>query len=387
MAMLLKQITLHNVLSFKDTTVELGSLNVLIGPNAVGKSNLLEAIGLLKAAPGDLRAAMLRGGGVRSWIWLGDPVPSPIASLDCHLAAGQLKSPLRYLLEFSEDAHGFVILKERLETEDANELFFERTGRHVEFGSTAVVPSAGKENAGTLSASDSVLASFRSPLDPTPITQVGREFERIRIFREFRTGPMSQTRYGIAASVSKDFLNETGDNLALVLLDLDFRGMHGQIVEYLKRLSDRFEDVKVRLDAGIAQTYFRETGLIEPLAAVRASDGTLKFLCLLAVLLDPAPPALICIEEPELGLHPEAMQIVVQALIEASDRTQLIVTTHSEALVDALSEKPDAVLVSERDFDNSTQFKRLSRPELDSWLERYTLGELWRKGEIGGTRW
>src|ERR1017187_10856691 len=78
--MLIKRLTLKKILSFKETTVELGSLNVLIGPNAVGKSNLIEAISLLKAAPGDLRAAMLRGGGVRSWIWLGDPVPSPIAS-------------------------------------------------------------------------------------------------------------------------------------------------------------------------------------------------------------------------------------------------------------------------------------------------------------------
>ena len=140
MAMLLKEITLHNVLSFKKTTVELGSLNVLIGPNAVGKSNLIEAISLLKAAPGDLRAAMLRGGGVRSWIWLGDPVPSPIASLDCHLAGSTLKSPLRYFLEFSEDAQGFVILRERLETEHDQDPFFERNVRQVTVGSPAVLP-------------------------------------------------------------------------------------------------------------------------------------------------------------------------------------------------------------------------------------------------------
>lgn len=105
------------------------------------------------------------------------------------------------------------------------------------------------------------------------------------------------------------------------------------------------------------------------------------------MLLDPDIASLICIEEPEIGLHPEAIQIVAEALVEASERTQLIVTTHSEALIDALSERPEDVLVTERDFNNSTQFRRLDRQHLSSWLERYTLGALWRKGELGGTRW
>ena len=66
---------------------------------------------------------------------------------------------------------------------------------------------------------------------------------------------------------------------------------------------------------------------------------------------------------------------------------QIVVTTHSEALVDAFSDHPESVLVCERDFDNGTQFKRLSKQSLKGWLERYSLGELWRKGEIGGGRW
>jgi predicted ATPase len=74
-------------------------------------------------------------------------------------------------------------------------------------------------------------------------------------------------------------------------------------------------------------------------------------------------------------------------LRDAAERSQLIVTTHSEALVDALSGKPEAVVVCERDFDNATTFRRLSLKDLSLWLERYRLGELWRKGEIGGNRW
>jgi predicted ATPase len=95
----------------------------------------------------------------------------------------------------------------------------------------------------------------------------------------------------------------------------------------------------------------------------------------------------MCIEEPELGLHPDAMQIVADALLEASESMQLIVTTHSDALVDALTDRPETVLVCERGFDSGAQMKRLSKKKLAAWLEHYSLGELWRKGEIGGGRW
>jgi predicted ATPase len=233
----------------------------------------------------------------------------------------------------------------------------------------------------------SVFASHKSPADPTPITRVGRDFERIKIYREFRTGRDSDARRGVSTLQRKDSLHDGGDNLALVLDEMDFKGIQSGVRDYLHRFCDRFNDVKVRLDGPIAKTYIVETGLLEPLVSLRLSDGTLKFLCLLAVLLDPDIGPLVCIEEPEVGLHPEAIQIVAEALVEASERTQLIVTTHSEALIDALSERPEDVLVTERDFENSTQFRRLDRKQLSGWLERYSLGALWRKGELGGTRW
>lgn len=122
------------------------------------------------------------------------------------------------------------------------------------------------------------------------------------------------------------------------------------------------------------------------ISATRLSDGTLKFLCLMAVLLDPNPAPLVCIEEPETGLHPDALALVGDALREASTRTQLIVTTHSDSLVDRFTDEPESVIVCERDFVESTSFRRLSDEELSEWLKDYTLGELWRRGEIGGTK-
>jgi predicted ATPase len=86
-------------------------------------------------------------------------------------------------------------------------------------------------------------------------------------------------------------------------------------------------------------------------------------------------------------MHPDAMRLIASLLGEASARTQLVVTTHSPALVDALTDQPESVVICERDLDEATQFRRLKSSDLDEWLKRYSLGQLWQKGEIGGNRW
>ncbi len=390
--MLINRLVLKKVLSFNDSTVELRRLNVLIGPNAVGKSNLIEVIGLLQSTPTSFPTAILRGGGVRQWIWLGDPVVSPIANIECelNLTGGRHPGTVGYGLRFSEDAAGLVILGEHVSKADRglqpNGLYLNRDHSTVSFGPEASkLMSNGSKM--SVSPSESVLAQFKNPADPTPVTEIGNQLGKIRIFREFRTGPQSAARHGIATNAQKDALMDGSDNLALVLHELDFLGVHERIRAYLRRFCERFEDVKVRVGEGVARTFLREAGLVEMLSAIRMSDGTLKFLSLLAALFHPSPPPLICIEEPEVGLHPDALELVAEALLEASQATQVVVTTHSDALVDAFGDTPDSVLVCERDFDNGTQMKRLSKATLKEWLERYTLGELWRKGEIGGGRW
>jgi predicted ATPase len=109
-------------------------------------------------------------------------------------------------------------------------------------------------------------------------------------------------------------------------------------------------------------------------------------MSLLAILCHPAPPPVIGIEEPELGLHPDIIPTVAELLRKASERTQLFVTTHSDALVSALSDTPESILVCEATSDGTTM-KRLEAEPLREWLEKYSLGEIWRMGEIGGNRW
>ena len=108
----------------------------------------------------------------------------------------------------------------------------------------------------------------------------------------------------------------------------------------LRKLYHGIDDYYVQVEAGSVQVFLKEGNLLIP--ATRLSDGTLRYLCLLAILCNPNLPALVCLEEPELGLHPDILPGLADLLREASERCQLIVTTHSDTLVDALTTRPKA---------------------------------------------
>ncbi|NMQ07811.1 hypothetical protein E4Q08_22505 [Candidatus Accumulibacter phosphatis] len=175
-------------------------------------------------------------------------------------------------------------------------------------------------------------------------------------------------------------------NLGLFLnrLKTRFPAAKKAILSGLNDLYDGIHDFDVLVEGGTVQVFFTEGDFVIP--ATRLSDGTLRYLCLLAILCDPEPPPLICIEEPELGLHPDILPKLGDLLRAASQRTQIIVTTHSDILVDTMTETPDAVVVCTR-TQGQTIMERLNTVDLAEWLKRYRLGQLWTKGEIGGNRW
>jgi predicted ATPase len=385
--MLLRSITLKNLLSFKDTTLELRPLNVLIGPNGSGKSNLIEAISLLQGAPRNLASAMQRGDRVQDWLRLVDPPPD-FAGIECEVVTDSPDEALRYTLQFAERDYAPLIVTETLVRGSIVEPQFVFSRKRNKF----LIGSAvdwGDLHDDHLQIDPTLSMLGLTSADPEfgPALSIARRLSAIRIYREFSTIPHSRIRRGASPNEMNDFLSEDGSNLAMVLSRLNLETGLGEINGCLRRFNEVAQEVVPTVHGGVAQIYVREQWIPSPVPATRLSDGTLKFLCLLAILLHPKPPDLICIEEPEIGLHPDAIQVLGKVLVDASERTQLIVTTHSEALVDALSSAPESVVVCERDFDGSTQFKRLSREKLDAWLEHYTLGDLWKKGEIGGNRW
>ncbi len=172
-------------------------------------------------------------------------------------------------------------------------------------------------------------------------------------------------------------------NLARILSKLKRAGAaKAKLLEYFRSTYEGLDDVDVDLDSG--EIYTREGNMTIP--AVRLSDGTLRVLSLLTVLCDPEPPRLICIDEPELGLHPDLINTIADALRYAAERTQVIVTTHSTGLVDAFNDTPEAVIVCEKQ-EYCTTMSRLDPQDLAPWLEKYRLGDLWARGHIGGNRW
>jgi predicted ATPase len=160
-----------------------------------------------------------------------------------------------------------------------------------------------------------------------------------------------------------DRLEEDFSNLGLFLSRLRKTPKAKKaILDGLANLYDGLTDFDSFVEGGSVQVVFTEGDFSIP--ATRLSDGTLRYLCLLAILCDPPPPPpLICIEEPELGLHPDILPKLADLLVEASRRTQIIITTHSDILVDAMTERPETVVVCEK-HHGRTEMRRLKREEL-----------------------
>lgn len=182
-------------------------------------------------------------------------------------------------------------------------------------------------------------------------------------------------------ALPEDQLLPDSRNLALVVNHIKLEG-ETRIEALPKEFFPRFERLRVGIRAGAVELRWFESGFRAPIPAARLSDGTLRFLALLATLLSPSPPPLLCVDEPELGLHPDSIALLAEVLVDASTRTQLVVTTHSDTLVSALSDQPDAVVVCERP-GASTSLRRLDPEGLASWLEDYRLGDLWGMGVLG----
>lgn len=386
---------LQNFLSYgsEAETIELQPLNVLIGTNASGKSNLIEAMGVLKATPTDLPTPIRQGGGISDFLWKGEK-GIPTAKIEAILDYPERTMPLRYQIRFTAVGQRLEVVHEaiedmgpRNESSEGNYYLLSHRGRAVinvmkdkeeQLRSLRTLPRE------YIIPDQSILSQIKDPEQYPELSYLGNKFADIGLYRNWQTGRDSVSRKAQQTDLPEHPLLEDGGNLGLVLNNLQHQLGSRQIIEKLQIFYDAAEELSIKIYGGTVQIFIRETGLIQPIPATRLSDGTLRYLFLIALLLDPTPPPLICIEEPEIGLHPDILPAIAEMLIEASQRTQLIVTTHSDALVSALS--PESVLICDRD-NRGSHLNHLDPERLKKWLENYSLGDLWRMGEIGGNRW
>ena len=391
----LKSLTLKNILSFGPDTppLELGPLNVFIGPNASGKSNVIDALSILRATPRDVQEAVRKLGG---WDELTRAGGRPEDTLDIQITA-EFQARHEVLRHSIAPEVGGVAASGEHSLGEWVVSLDTRDHAHVEpvFGSDHHGRLVAQHRDGEVQLAevgegcvpeDSALAQLRDPLRFPQLRALTVAYGGMRVYRGFDVRRGAELRRGQRADEVRGVLADDAANLALVLNRLYNSPARASIDEAMRRFWSRFDGLAFDIGDNYVRLALRQRGIESALPATRLSDGTMAFLALLAILLNPEPGSVICIEEPETCLHPDAIVLLAELLVKASENAQFIVTTQSDILVDALSERPECVVV----FDsgpNGTVFKRLDREELKGWLERYSLGELWLRGGLGGTRW
>ena len=377
--MLIERLRVQGLLSFGPDGIDLllESLNVLIGPNGSGKSNLLQVLGLLRTAAGGDRA-LFDG---RNWdklLWHGPPHVSDDAPARAEVVAN-VKPPgweqhQEYHLELFPTNGGS--LKEYIPMAGRNELAI----LHRHYSSIRLYTNWTFGSLASIRYGQGFPAKPTWPSDsenPGSIPVVGQD-DRVGYNRDLYN-PIASWPHE-----DRKWLTETAGNLPGVIsrFSSDRRSILGK---YLNRLYDGIVGITTPFTDGKVSVVIEESSGRQ-IPAERLSDGTLRYLSLLTVLLDPDPPPLIGIEEPELGLHPDIVFELAKLMVEASERSQLVVTTHSHTLVDALTDHPTSVVACGK-HEGQTWFKRVTPRVAEEWLKDNSLGQVWSMGGIGGNRW
>ena len=351
--MAIEEITIEGFKSLRSVkALELRSINVLIGANGSGKSNFLGTFSLLRAVRSDQLARFVRRrGGAERLLHYGSDRTDRIS--------------LRFGFQ---DTLCYGV---RLEPAVGDQLFVEREWvRSPEAGRVRI---DGDDSEGDL-------AEIRRLLDV-------RHFMQWRPYQFHDTGPRSPMRKTASVADNRR-LRMDGGNLPayLYLLKRKYRRDYRRIRDVVRLVApffrdfilqpDELNDDTIRLEWEHSHTddYFDTDDM---------SDGTLRFVALATLLRQPVArrPDVILLDEPELGLHPYAISLLAEMIHEAAEDSQVILATQSSRLVDEFD--PDDVLVADR-RKGATTLTRLSADALSSWLEDYSLGELWEKNELGG---
>jgi predicted ATPase len=340
------EIEIEGYRSIRQATVPLRGLNVLIGANGAGKSNLLGALGLLgDIANGQLQHHVSRRGGAHALLHLGRKT-TPQLKLRAVLRYAETGVPVEYraTLDFTSD----------------DSLVFADEHR------------------------ESILAEGVSELTNAFMGPEGMRCWQVFHFNDAGACSAIKAKHSINDNHT---LRSDGRNLAALLYGLKQRMPHSYsaILESLRAVESCFEDFALRPDAEnpemIQLEWEHRTRTADYFNADSLSDGTRRFLCLVTLLLQPCPPSLILLDEPEIGLHPATLTHLAELLQSVSKTSQVVITTQSVTLLDQFL--PEDVVVAERQ-GAVTVFRRLEEDNLADWLSDYSLGQLWLKNVLGG---
>lgn len=352
----LSQLVLRGYKSIADCDLKLGRLNVLIGANGAGKSNLISFFRLInRILDQQLQTAVGLAGGP-----------------DALLHFGRKKTEeLHAELYFGNNGYRFTLRP----TQDNRMMFAHEAlwwNQHGDWRSASGhFESYAEAQKGKTGIYQHVVPAMRS--------------WRLYHFHDTSSSALVKQIHNLN---DNEYLRDDGRNLAAFLLRLKnhHEEHYRRIVKTIRLVAPFFGDFHLRPtvdNLGKIQLEWTEQGQDEPFTASALSDGTLRFICLATVLLQPERfmPAAILIDEPELGLHPFAISVLGSLMKSAAQQHQLIVSTQSVELVNEF-EADDLIVVDKR--GGVSTFKRPDSAELAEWLAEYSLGELWKKNLLGG---
>ncbi len=355
----LKSIEISGYKSIRSVQLPLGDLNILIGANGSGKSNFVSVFKFLRQVVEQrLQVSVREASGAEKFLYYGSKTtPQIVLQLNF--------PPNRYRLVLAPSGDDNLFVKE------------ETTSYH---NPSYPTPFEKTVTAGALESKLRQYANYH-----TVPKYVFETLSNWRLYHFHDTGPSAAVKKTGQLSDNL-YLKEDAANLAAFLYRMKAENPkhYERIVRTVQLVVPMFRDFLLRPDPlnpdNIRLEWFdKDTDFI--FSGSDLSDGSLRFMCIATVLLQPNRPDLILLDEPELGLHPAAIQILAGLLKKASTLSRLIVSTQSVNLVSAFL--PEDIIVVEFE-DRATTFRRLDAESLDNWLTEYSLGELWEKNVLGG---
>lgn len=352
---MLKLLAVSGYRSLRNLVLQLDRLNLVTGANGAGKSSLYRALRLLgDAAQNSVVASLAREGGLPSTLWAGpEKIARGVRHGDYAVEGTVRKDTVSLKLGFAADPYSYSIdlgypppaqaafpLDPAIKREciwhgsiyRKAAVLVDRRNRVVQ-----LAPVEGDEEnilTANLPSTDSMLATIADPQRAPEMLAVRETIRSWRFYEGFRTDPLSPVRAPQIGTFTPVLSND-GDDLAAALRTI----MEFGSAEALNRtVDDAFPGTRVVIDVvgGRFELQLQQHGILRPLSAAELSDGTLRFLLWTAALLTPRPPELMVLNEPETSLHPDLLPALARLIAFASERTQVVVVAHAEALIKTL---------------------------------------------------
>jgi predicted ATPase len=360
---MLQRVILNGFKSIKTMDIELRPLNILIGANGAGKSNLISFFKMLnEMMAGRLQQYIGISGRAQSLLHFGPKVTPQIeARLEFEVDNGMDTYALRL---FHAAGDTLIFAEEKLS-------FLQKS-----------YSSPRKDDLGA--GHQETKISEKAEAGVATANTLRFLLNRCRVYHFHDTSSTAAVRQSCYVGDNRWLMPDAG-NLAALLLR--FREDHSiayqRIIKTIRLIAPFFDDFVLEPRANNVILNWREKGSDQVFGPHQFSDGTLRAVCLTTLLLQPEDelPELIVVDEPELGLHPYALNVVAAMFGKASYHTQILISTQSSSFLDNFN--PEDVITVNREGKES-KFERLNPEELAAWLEEYSLGEIWEKNIIGG---